>query len=88
MDMILKTVLKSIDGEFILSIDGMEKNCESGTAALDSIDFSVVYAIQKIGVKDGKVYIEVCDQTEMIARQNTVWIEAEKARNGAESSFF
>ncbi|MCD8336752.1 MAG: hypothetical protein LUD18_05650 [Lachnospiraceae bacterium] len=88
MDMILNTVLNSIEGEFILNIDGTEQSCESGVAALDAIDSAVVYAIQKIGVKDGKVYIEVCDQTEAIAQQNKVWMEAEKAKTGVEPSFF
>ncbi|MCD8150797.1 MAG: hypothetical protein LUE92_14815 [Clostridiales bacterium] len=88
MDMILNSVLMSIDGNFILNIDGSEQNFESGAAATDTIDFTVVYAIQRIGVKDGKVYIEVCDQTDVIAQQNKVWIKSEKARTGAEPSFF
>ncbi|MCC8149949.1 MAG: hypothetical protein LIO96_00375 [Lachnospiraceae bacterium] len=86
MDMI--SVLKSIEGEFILNIDGTEQSCENGAVVLDVINPAVVYAIQKIGVKDGKVYIEVCDQTDVIAQQNKVWMEAEKAKTGVESSFF
>lgn len=88
MDIILNAVLKSIEGEFILNIDGTEKNCKSRAATRDAINSAVVYAIQKIGVKDGKVYIEVCDQTDVIIQQNTTWMEAEKAKSGAEPSFF
>lgn len=86
MDMV--SVLKSIEGEFILNIDGKEQNCESGAAALDAVNPAVVYAIRKIGVKDGKVYIEVCDQTDVIAQKNKVWVEAETAKTGVEPSFF
>lgn len=87
MDII--SVLKSIDGEFILNIDGTEQSCESAAAAaLDVINPAVVYAIQKIGVEDGKVYIEACDQTDAIAQQNKAWMEAEKAKTGVEPSFF
>ncbi|MCD7726010.1 MAG: hypothetical protein LUI12_10765 [Clostridiales bacterium] len=88
MDMILNSVLNSIEGEFILDVDGTEQSCESGAAALDAIDPAVVYAIQKIGVKDGKVYIEVCDLTDVIAQKNKVWMEAETVRTGVEPSFF
>ncbi|MCD7825571.1 MAG: hypothetical protein LUH14_06400 [Clostridiaceae bacterium] len=88
MDMILKIVLKSIEGDFILNIDGTEQSYESGAAARDSIDPAAVYAIQKICVKDRKVYIEVCDQTEAIAQRNKGWMEAEKAKTGVEPSFF
>lgn len=86
MDMI--SVLKSIEDEFILIIDGTEQSCESGAATLDAIDPAVVYAIQKIGMKDGKVYVEVCDQTDVIVQKNKVWMEAEKAKTGVEPSFF
>ena len=86
MDMI--SVLKSIEGEFILNIDDKEQSCENGAVALASINPAVVYAIQKIGVKDGKVYVEACDQTDVIAQQNKVWMEAEKAKTGVEPSFF
>lgn len=43
MDMI--SVLKSVEGELILNIDGTEQSCESGAAALDAINPAVVYAI-------------------------------------------
>lgn len=86
MDMI--SVLKSIEDEFILNIDGTEQSCENGATALDVINPAVVYAIQKIGVKDAKVYVEVCDQTDAIAQKNKVWMEAEKVKTGVEPSFF
>ncbi len=86
--MILNTILRNIEGEFILNIDGMDQKCENGVEVLDTINSDVVYAIQKISVKDGKVYIKVCDQTEVIVRKNTAWMEAEKTRTGIEVSFF
>ncbi len=39
-------------------------------------------------MKDGKVYVEVCDQTDVIAQQNKAWMEAEKVKTGVEQSFF
>lgn len=88
MDMILNTVLKSVEGGCILNIDRSEHSYESGAVVLDAIDSTTVYAIQKIGVKDGKVYVEICDQTDVIAQKNAAWMEAEKARTGVEPSFF
>lgn len=88
MDMILNTVLKGIEGELILNIEGKEQSCKSSDAALDAINSAVVYVLQKIGVKDGKVYIEVCDERDVITRQNMIWMKAEKARSGVEPSFF
>lgn len=88
MDMILNTVLKSVEGGCILNIDGSERSCESSVAALNAIDSAVVYAIQKIGVKDGKVCIAVHDRTADIVQQNKAWVEEEKKKTGTEPSFF
>ncbi len=88
MDMILNTVLKRIDGELILNIDGFEQSYENGAAALDVINLDVIYAVQKIGVKDGKVLVIAHDQTDDIAQQNKVWINEQKEKTGVEPSFF
>lgn len=78
----------SIDGELILNIDGSEKSYEDGIAAQDAIDPAVIYAIQKIGVKDGKVCVVVHDQADNIAQQNKAWINEQKEKTGVEPSFF
>lgn len=47
MDLILNTVLKSIDGNPILNIGNLEQNFKRGSTAMNAIDPVVVYVIQK-----------------------------------------
>lgn len=86
----ISEVLNTIKEPFICTMDGVTKEYENGTIAVDGLkeNLKVTHSIEKIGMCNGKIGVIIVDQQQEISVSNKVWMAAQKEKTGIEPSFF